>query len=156
MPKKSAPKKFIKKDYRKITVSLPQPISKEGVRSFFTKEGGKINKSSFAFLGQEFTHLTLVFLSLCLIFLMVVAGWFYLNFEQARQRYLAAQDNFLYWQEVAEKQVNSPDAYYQAAVYAVELGNNQKAYEDLKKALDLDPQFKKASELQKALINSRE
>jgi tetratricopeptide (TPR) repeat protein len=128
-------KKTAKKDSRKITESLPQSLSKWQV------------------FGHEFQLFTLVFLALCLAFFTASLIGLVLNYEAEQDRRLAAQDNYSYWQEVAAIQKNSPDAYYQAGIYAAELGKNQEAYGLLQRAIDLDPEFSKARDLQERITN---
>jgi tetratricopeptide (TPR) repeat protein len=169
MLKKTAPKKFtqrqksgaglIKKYSRKITESLPQTPAVENnsshklaLPSFFTKEASIKTASILTQVKKELTVFSMSFLSVCLVFLLLIAFWFFNMYSDARAERLAAQDNYSYWNEVAVKQSNSPDAYYQAAVYAVALGKNQQASELLQKALELDPGFKKASQLRKAIV----
>lgn len=152
MAKKSAPKKFTKQYSRKITESLPQALTKsENGSSFFTKKSLAAKSSVKSMLEHEFTLFTLIFLGICFIFLATVATFLALNYQNVASEHLAAENNYLYWNEVAKKQGNSPDAYYQAGIYAYELGKNKDAYDLLQKALDLDPGFKKAKILLRKL-----
>lgn len=57
----------------------------------------------------------------------------------------------LYWESVITKYPNLPDAYYKAAVYALGLNKKEKALEFLQKAIFLDPEFKEAKLLEKAI-----
>ncbi len=140
MPKKTA----TKTDSRTITEPLPQ--------SFFKKSSMEAKGRSIGgIISREITHYTIVFLSLCLVFLILTAIWFYSNYSNQKQRWLAARDNLAYWEEVAEIQKNSPEAYYQAAVYSIELGDRGKAQILLQKALSLDSGFDKAKKLQEQL-----
>lgn len=57
----------------------------------------------------------------------------------------------IYWEDVITQYPNFPDAYYQAASYALKLSDNKKAEKFLNEALLLDPNFKEAIELKKEL-----
>ncbi len=154
-----------KKYYRKITEPLPQTSKKskpkvrvESISSLKEAPANIINSlnqsSKISILGREITIYFMWFLGICAVFLFLVVIVLFLSFEQGKGRWLAARDNYLYWNEVAKVQANSPDAYYQAGVYALELGKNQEGYSLLQKAIDLDPEFEKAKQLQKQLTLS--
>ncbi|HVZ66816.1 MAG TPA: tetratricopeptide repeat protein [Patescibacteria group bacterium] len=61
------------------------------------------------------------------------------------------QDSLSYWESVVKDHPNLTDGYYNAAVYAVELGDKNKAIGYLDKALELDPSFEKAKALESKL-----
>jgi tetratricopeptide (TPR) repeat protein len=125
--------------YRRITEAFPQDL-KKALKSRNIKE-----------LTEGYSF---VFLSISLFILALYAAVSFIDYSNGRAEWLKARDNFAYWQEVAEKQKNSPDAYYQAAIYATELRDNQAAVGYLDKALELDPGFEKASELEKQLTTN--
>lgn len=64
---------------------------------------------------------------------------------------VAVERQVAYWQDVVEKYQNYRDGYIQLAALEHQLGNNEKAKEYIKKALDLDPNFEPAQELQQLL-----
>lgn len=142
MPKKSA-----KKYYRKITEGLPRTAPKDIINNL-----AKVSKLSI--LGRHITVYFIVVLVSCAAFLLVVASYLLFTYEGARRDWLATRDNFLYWQEVAILQKNSPDAYYQAGFYAVKLGNKREGYIYLQKAVDLDPGFEAAKTLLQQLTKT--
>ena len=123
-------------DYRKITEEFPQDL----------KKALKVKN-----IKSVFTNYSFVFLVVSLSILILYAVISYIDYSTTRAEWLKARDNFAYWQEVAEKQKNSPDAYYQAGVYAAELRDNRRALMYLNKALELDPGFEKAVELQRKI-----
>ena len=127
-------------DYRKITEAFPQDL----------KKALKIKN-----IKSVFTNYSFVFLVVSLSILILYAVISYIGYSITREEWLKARDNFAYWQEVAEKQKNSPDAYYQAGVYAAELRENSKALAYLNRALELDPGFTKAKELKEQVVNSK-
>ncbi|HVT01556.1 MAG TPA: tetratricopeptide repeat protein [Patescibacteria group bacterium] len=115
------------KNYRKITEALPQGPD---LASFFI----------FIFAGS----------AIVLIFYLGLSFFHYVNLLDGKKR---VQDNLSYWESVVEDHPNLTDGYYNAAVYAVELGNKNKAIGYLDKALELDPSFDKARELEKRITN---
>lgn len=127
-------KKTAKNNSRKITVPLPQDrLEKVGLEHHFLRIG-------------------LIFLSIMLVAFSLLAVYLYIHYFNVKNKWLAARDNFSYWQEVAKLQDNSPDAYYQAAVYALQINDKQKALEDLNRAVDLDPGFEKAIKLRDSML----
>lgn len=96
-----------------------------------------------------------------LVFLLVTSAVLFLyllasfsDYSNAHEEWLRTRDNSTYWQEVAIKQGNSPDAYYQAGLYAAELHDNQKAIGFLNRAIELDPGFEKAKKLREQLMGN--
>lgn len=126
--------------YRRITEAFPQDL----------KKALKIKN-----IKSVFTNYSLVFLVVSLSILILYAAISYIDYSTTREEWFKARDNFAYWQEVAEKQKNSPDAYYQTAIYAAELRDKSRAVEYLTKALELDPGFKKAKELREEILDTR-
>lgn len=126
-------------DYRKITEAFPQDLKKALKRKNIVK------------LLKGYS---MVFLSVSLLVFVLYAVVMFFNYLSARSKWLKARDNFAYWQEVAEKQKKSPDAYYQASIYAAELRDNTSAVGFLNKAIELDPGFEKAKEL-RAILGTR-
>ena len=103
------------------------------------------------------THIlgySIVFLTVSFVVLAVYAAFLYSDYLNAKEQWLKTSDNLAYWEEVAVKQENSPDAYFEAALYAAKLGNNQKALLYIDKALELDPGFEKARELSQQLTKT--
>ncbi len=62
------------------------------------------------------------------------------------------QEKFFFWIEKVEEFPNSPDVLYNAAVVSVEVEKHETALKLLKKAIDFDPQFDEAKNLQKEII----
>ena len=115
----------IKDYYRRITESLPQRV--------------------------YFTNFFILFLSIFLIFSVILAAIAYIAMAEAKEVRAETVDNFNYWIEVTEKHPNSPDAFYEAGYYAAKLGNREIALTYLGKAIMLDSTFEKAIELEKKL-----
>lgn len=135
MPKFKTKKKKAA-NYRKITEPLPQEKHKDA-------KGQSVFEDLI-----EYLSLFLVFLGICLIFFM---GYVYINYDKAQDEKRRVVDNFLYWQDVVRTHPNLTDAYYNAGLYAVKMGDNDKAVIFLSKALELDPDFTKARELKNKL-----
>ena len=119
--------------YRKITESLPQPLF-----------NGKVIKENLKFFS---IHYVLLFLAVCFILSLFLAIISYTALVEARELRTETQDNFSYWEEVAKKNPNSPDAFFEAGSFALKLGDKKTAIKYLDKALELDPGFEKAKEL---------
>lgn len=60
-----------------------------------------------------------------------------------------------YWQEVVSKYKDYRDGYYNIALLAYRLGEDNRAEEYIQKALDLDPNFKQGKELEAIIKNER-
>ena len=125
---------------RRITEAFPQDL----------KKALKIKN-----IKSVFTNYSFVFLVVSLSILILYAAISYINYSTTREEWLKARDNFAYWQEVSKKQANSPDAYYQTAIYAAELRDSSRALVYLNKALELDPGFQKAKELRSKILDTR-
>lgn len=137
-----------KKYYRKITEALPQGLSetvkkshKEFVKTVTDKD-----------LHAHFPRFVFFFPILMLAFLGLYLGVAFLNYQTIQEERLKLSDNFAYWEDVAKTHPNSPDAYYNAAIYAYDLQNRQKALELLERATQLDPTFAKAIKLEKEIL----
>lgn len=130
--------------YRIITERLPHNLLKKELK--YLKKVVTVK-----YLKQELSIFSISFLALSLSILVLYVTISYIKFVGSRDNWLRANDNLIYWRQVAEKQGNSPDAYYQAGLAAATLGENSKAYEYLQKALSLDPDFDKARLLENKL-----
>ena len=114
--------------YRRITEGLPQG-------SYFAR----------------FTIFILVSLSVILVFYL---GFSYLQYAQINENRKRIVDSLLYWENVVGEHPNLTDGYYNAAVFAAELGDKGKAIKYLDKAIELDPSFDKAKLLQQQLTKT--
>lgn len=63
----------------------------------------------------------------------------------------AVEKQVTYWQDIVGKYHNYRDGYIQLAALEYQLGNNEKAKEYIKKALDIDPNFEPAQQFQQLL-----
>ncbi len=79
-------------------------------------------------------------------------GLVYLNFIEITQARKRVEDNFSYWQGVVKKNPNFTQGYYNAGLYASELGDYKSAVNFLDQAIRLDPTFKKAILLEKEIL----
>ena len=116
--------------YRKITVSLPQALSKK--------------RPSKASIKKYYTQYYLYFLAVLAILLGLFIVFEYINLENIKSRRARVVEDLSYWEAVAAKHPNSPDAFYNAALDSAKLGDKIKAAELLENALKLDPSFDKA------------
>ena len=76
---------------------------------------------------------------------------FYLKFLESETEYRRVVKEFQYWESVISKHPNFPDGYYNAAIIAAQLGEKEKAVGYLDRALEFDPDFTEARELEKQL-----
>jgi tetratricopeptide (TPR) repeat protein len=67
--------------------------------------------------------------------------------EQVRSERIVLEKKVTEWSEIVETYNKYRDGYYQLAILEHSLGNSQKAYEHLQKAMSIDPNFSKALEL---------
>ena len=127
------------KYYRKITERLPQNI-----RKILSDKGIKEHLARY---GVFLLSVIFVFLAACLVFT-------YFQYGDVLERRLKDSNNLVYWEEVAKKQENSPDVYYEAAFYSARVGDRQKAMLYIGHALKLDPEFEKAKEFSQELLKT--
>lgn len=135
--------KIVKGYYRKITEALPQGIkksAKEGIHS--------VRKTATSHLGR-YLVLFLVLLSAMLTLIIVQL---YADYRRAVEERQKAIDSLSYWEEIVTSHPNFTDAYYNAGIYAAKLGDRQKAYDYLKRAINLDPEFEEAKELEEKIL----
>lgn len=121
---------------RRITEALPQGFLK-GLKR---KE-----------LAPHLLNYLTLFLIILSAFLLFFLGMVYLSYTEAQQERRMAQDNLSYWQDVVKKHPNFTDGYYNAGLYAAELKDYKTSVEFLDRAIALDPQFKKAIDLEKRI-----
>lgn len=98
-------------------------------------------------------HLLLMLVIFSIFLVFVLDRIQVLNYEVKKAR-VEAQEKVTYWDSVTKEHPDFPDAYYQAAWYDYILGEKQKAYEFLNKALSLDPGFNKAQELKEKMLRN--
>ncbi len=94
------------------------------------------------------TLFLLVSASILALFIILL----YFNYQETREERGRAIDSLSYWQDVIHRQPNSPDAYYNAALYSLELGKREDAVDLLNHALSLDPSFDKAKKLESEIL----
>lgn len=102
-------------------------------------------------LPQDLFRFSLFFLCLSFVAFLLFVVYLFQAYEKVKYERQGAIDSLSYWESVVLKQPNSPDAYYQAGIYAAKLGESQKAIGFLDKAVKLDPSFKKANSLSQQL-----
>lgn len=129
---------MFKNYYRKITVSLPQTLSKK--------------RPSKAVVKKYYMQYYLYFLVVLAILLGTFIILQYINLEEVKSKRGRVVEDLSYWEAVAAKHPNSPDAFYNTALDAVKLGDKIKAAEMLESALKLDPSFDKAKLLKEKFL----
>ena len=132
-------------NYRKKTASLPQSNA-ERVKLFIRSNITWNN------LKGDFSKIALIFLGTSSVVLLILTFFFFDRYLKDRGEWLAARDELLYWEEVAKKQETSPDAYFEAGLYAAKLRDKTRALSYLKKAIVLDPGFEEAKKLARQLV----
>jgi tetratricopeptide (TPR) repeat protein len=95
------------------------------------------------------------FLTLYLILILGILVYatyvVWLQVEKAHAARTMIEQKREYWKEVVAKHKNYPDAHFKLAVYSFQLGDRKIAQEELSAALQLDPGFTQAQNLQKKL-----
>lgn len=94
----------------------------------------------------------LLFLSLLVLLFLLFILQSKLTFSYRQQK--INQQSFSYWIENVEKFPNSPDVLYNAAVAAFRIDKKETALKLLKKAIEKDPLFEKAKQLQAQILKS--
>ncbi len=138
MPKFKQKKKKVDNNRR-----IAEPLPQDKKVASKTEKSKKTRGTVFEDLVDYLT-LFFVILGVCLVFFV---GYVYLGFEKTQEARRRVEDNYTYWKDVVRVHPNLTDAYYNAAIYSVQLGDNRTAITYLDKALELDPDFTKAKEL---------
>lgn len=147
--KKKAPKKFTKKNPRKITEPLPRP-EKPTKKTQQPPPQESVSEVT-SRLRDHLIDYFIIYLAILFAVLLIVLGFVFVMYGKSRDVKLRVEDNYSYWADVVRTHPNVTDAYYNAALYAAQLGNRQKAVEYLNGAIKLDPSFSKAIEFKKRL-----
>lgn len=86
--------------------------------------------------------------------ILVISANLYLNIRQEKtliSQKVKLTHDLDYWQDASQKYPNFRDAYFGLAITSFQLGDFNKASQDLTKALNLDPNFTQALQLQEEL-----
>ena len=71
----------------------------------------------------------------------------------AREQYESRAKDFQYWSSVAAQYPTIPDVLYNASLSALNDNKKKEAVEYIDKALQIDPLFKKATELKNEIVS---
>jgi hypothetical protein len=123
-------RKILPQNYRKITAKS---------REHFEKHSGKYFKFIFGFE---------VFLTVVLI---ASVGFLFLKYKNVQKERVGELKRLVFWEQQTVKFGNYPEAYYNAAVHAARLGDNEKALEYLDKSLEINPHYEPAKNLRDKL-----
>lgn len=96
-----------------------------------------------------------VYLSIVILALSYITMNLFKTYQAAKSQREQEDKQLQYWEDVLRKQPNYPDAYYKAALNAARLGEANKAFEYVDKALFYDPNFKEAEKLKEELLRLR-
>ncbi|MGE5041661.1 MAG: hypothetical protein ACM3IJ_02050 [Candidatus Levyibacteriota bacterium] len=94
----------------------------------------------------------LIFLELFLFcFLASISLYLFIFYQQIQRTRAEEVKSLASWEKLIHKYPNYPEVYFEGAVYAARLKDNQKAMEYLNKALLLNPNYQEAKKLQEDL-----
>src|SRR3989344_7417166 len=118
-----------KKKYSRIFSAFsPQPVVHHAHR--VSKKVHKSVQNSSAHVA--FFIIVYLMLLIPLFFALVLSA--YKDLSATREKRASIEKQLRYWQAVTQAHPDFPDAYYQAALYAIQLGENEKAVDFLHKA----------------------
>jgi tetratricopeptide (TPR) repeat protein len=86
------------------------------------------------------------------IVLIVLLTNTYKEYSREKTHLEVTQQKYEYWQSVTKKHPQFPIAYYEAAVYAIQLGKEKEARVLLQQVLVLDPNFYQAEILANEIV----
>lgn len=136
--------------YRIITENiLFQRVSKAGIRLLNQSKHKKVLMYFLSFVILVLIILLLVGSSILIIKLYQQVN-LYSSITTKRQN---LENKIIFWKSFTQKYDGYKDAYFQIAFLQYQLGNFEKARENNKKALLLDPGFEDAKNLQVLLEN---
>lgn len=118
--------------YRRISALLPQKYKKH------------LNKSKVEQGAAVFITLFSISFTITLSILFFETYQVYTSNLKIQQE---SKQNLTYWESIIAKYPQFPAAYYEAAVYAAQLSQNEKARNFIQKALFIDPNFFEAEVL---------
>jgi tetratricopeptide (TPR) repeat protein len=113
-------KKILPQNYRRITAEIKKHASKHSGR---------------------YTISILVLESLLFIVLASLCAHLFLFYKNLQTERVEELKKLLYWEKQAVKFPNYPEAYYNSALHALKLGDNEKATEYIKKSLELNQDY---------------
>lgn len=130
---------------RKFPELFPKAFRKHLVstRKWFKKSGRSI--------GYKVTIFILINLILFSFVLTFVFVELLDQYKTVQEEQASIRSELLYWENALATVPNSPDIYFQAGVAAFQLGDKVRANTYINKALELDPQFESARELQERI-----
>ncbi len=134
-------------DSRKFPELLPRVLTKElnSYQKWFIKNLSDVRRGVVYFVLVILTIFSFV---LMFIFVELLDQYKALQEEQA-----SIKSELLYWENALVTVPNSPDIYFQAGVAAFQLGDKELAAQYITKAIDLDPNFEAAIQLQEKISN---
>lgn len=134
-------------DSRKFPELLPRALTKEFVsyKKWLIKHVTDIRRGVVYFVLAILAIFSFV---LIFIFVELLDQYQVLQEEQA-----SIKSELLYWENAMVTVPNSPDIYFQAGVAAFQLGDKDLAAQYINKAIELDPDFQAAQQLQEKISN---
>lgn len=103
--------------------------------------------ASIAQSKERLAPFLLVYLVVLFFALLYTLAALYSAYDTVKRERIFTLEKLHFWEEVVERHPGYPDAWYQAAVEAVRVGNRERAKVYLERALLIDAQFQKAREL---------
>lgn len=126
---------------------MKNPKKEKQPNSFFPK----INR----FITESWKIILISFISGALLIAIALQSISFYHNYQEEKRLEATRGKTIaelkYWQQIAGEYKNYRDAYFKIATLEYRLGNIEEARINLKKTLDLDPNFEKAREMEKLM-----
>jgi tetratricopeptide (TPR) repeat protein len=134
---------------------FPRLITEKKIRQYSEKLWFRLQRRSK--LIYLISAILIFFLSLILFFGITAYGVnlvkSYKKFVKITNERQILQSEINFWQSVNEKYDGYKDAYFRKALLEYRLSQYDKAKEDNKKALNLDPNYEDAKKLEKVLEN---
>lgn len=125
-------------EFPKITRFITEGVGKEQTKQFLS----------------AFGVITAIILIVLIALQLLSVYGHYKEKERLQGERIRLQQEALYWQGVVEKYKDYRDGYYNIALLSYRLGEDKKAWDNLQKALILDPNFEPARTLESLFYNT--
>lgn len=127
-----------KREFPKITRFITEGVGKEQTKQFLSAFG---------------VVTAIILIVLIALQLLSVYGH-YKEKERLQGERTRLRQEVLYWQDIVGKYKDYRDGYYNIALLSYRLGEDKKAWDNLQKALILDPNFEPARTLESLFYNA--
>lgn len=118
--------KVLPQNYRKITAKSKEHLDKH---------------------SDKYLKSALVLEAILVLMLVAFCTFLFLEYKNVQKERVGELKRLVFWEKQTVKFGNYPEAYYNAAIHALKLGDNNKAIEYLNRSLEINPDFEPSKKL---------